>query len=73
MSNKTHCPMGHQLEGANLVKANMKKGQRCCRSCCNARSYIERHPERGNDLKVISDGYFKKYATIAPTIFKEQA
>lgn len=32
---KTHCPKGHPLEGDNLLKAQLERGQRGCRFCHN--------------------------------------
>lgn len=41
--NKTHCPRGHLLEGANLSKGAAKAGWRGCRACGLERSYAYRH------------------------------
>ena len=30
---KTHCPNGHSLSGANLVAVHLKQGRRDCRTC----------------------------------------
>ena len=32
-ANKTHCPNGHSLSGANLVAVHLKQGRRDCRTC----------------------------------------
>lgn len=29
----THCPKGHEYTMDNLLKANLRRGQRCCREC----------------------------------------
>jgi hypothetical protein len=35
---KTHCKNGHPLVEGNLVPAGVRRGQRMCRTCHNARS-----------------------------------
>ena len=35
---KKYCPNGHALSGDNLMKSQLKRGQRQCRICSNARS-----------------------------------
>jgi len=37
---KTHCPKGHPLETNNLLSANLKRGQRYCKTCGNQKSKI---------------------------------
>lgn len=32
---KTHCPRGHELKEPNLLKSQLKRGQRNCRICYN--------------------------------------
>ena len=32
---KTHCPMGHELTGDNLVANKLRRGERRCRTCKN--------------------------------------
>lgn len=34
---KTHCPAGHELTGDNLVRYDLERGTRKCRTCYNAR------------------------------------
>jgi hypothetical protein len=37
--NKTHCPRGHELIGANIVAGAIKRGWRQCRACANAAAH----------------------------------
>lgn len=32
---KTHCIRGHELAGSNLLRSNLKRGERHCRTCAN--------------------------------------
>jgi hypothetical protein len=34
-ASKTHCPMGHELTGPNLVPGRLRRGERKCRECKN--------------------------------------
>ena len=35
---KTHCPAGHPLSGENLIKSQLARGHRDCRTCANAQA-----------------------------------
>lgn len=39
---KTHCPQGHPLSGDNLIQSDLRRGQRKCRTCHNARNATRR-------------------------------
>jgi hypothetical protein len=43
---KTHCPAGHSLSGDNLDPANLRRGQRYCRTCHNATSRAGYHARK---------------------------
>lgn len=55
---KTHCPRGHRLEQPNLMAYKLKLGQRVCRACNMARSFLQKND---GDFVEISD---MKYAQI---------
>lgn len=64
--NKTHCPRGHNLEGANLVPSILKQGRRNCLSCERTRGYLKTRKLAGHidswtagEFKKISDSYFR--------------
>jgi hypothetical protein len=40
-ASRTHCPAGHELAGANLVAAQLKRGWRKCRTCDGVRSRLQ--------------------------------
>jgi hypothetical protein len=40
-ASRTHCPYGHELAGANLVAASLKRGQRQCRTCIGVKSRLQ--------------------------------
>lgn len=42
---KTHCPQGHPLEGDNLVRASLARGERRC-LVCRDRQNAEQHAKR---------------------------
>lgn len=43
-SRRTHCPRGHALGGDNLVRCELKRGKRKCRTCDN--DWERRKPSR---------------------------
>lgn len=41
-TNRTHCPLGHELVWPNLILAHLKRGQRDCRACATGRKRARR-------------------------------
>lgn len=62
MRNRTHCPLGHPLKGANLMAGAAKKGYRKCRCCNAARARVYRGASGDKTLKQIADEYFTTYS-----------
>lgn len=53
---KTHCPLGHALENANLVPSALSQGRRNCLACSRARRHASK---RGVPLtREVADRYF---------------
>ncbi len=62
--NKNDCPLGHALVGNNLVEAELKRrggGHRMCRSCTNAKKYVQYHSLEEGALPEVAAQYFEKY------------
>lgn len=57
--NKTHCKRGHAFTPFNIVDEG--GGNRSCKACRRARSYIWYEKNRHLDFGMVSDSYFKKY------------
>lgn len=52
---KSHCLRGHPLVLPNLVAAHLKRGQRTCRACSQASTYISQH---GGNIAAIAEQKF---------------
>lgn len=59
-ANRTHCPRGHELVKPNLVVSHMKRGQRECRACGQAATWLRNHPESGMTLQLVSDDRYAR-------------
>lgn len=55
----THCIRGHELDGANLLPSETRRGNRGCLACTRTRSYLNRHQGMRDQFNAISDSYYK--------------
>lgn len=62
LKNRTHCPIGHELSGTNLVAWESKRGHRKCRSCAAAHSKMFRHPHLREHFQEVADSYYMKWS-----------
>ena len=55
--NLTHCPLGHSLEGDNLMPSQIKRAgkTRSCLACNRARSNLKANPDYAPYLKEVGD------------------
>lgn len=57
MSRKTECKRGHPLIEPNLMAYALKKGNRACKSCHLARSYLRGNPDDVRSLEELAEQY----------------
>jgi hypothetical protein len=61
---RTHCPRGHRLTSPNIVwRSDRPAHHRECRSCNNARAYVQNHPDA--DLTLEADRFYRRFAPTA--------
>lgn len=58
---RTHCPLGHELAGPNLVAAELRRGHRKCRACNTARAYAHRNQLGDDALRALADDRYRGY------------
>lgn len=64
---RTHCPLGHELDMPNLVRANWLRGLRTCLACHRGKTTVRNHRRRrGVELDYVSEAH-KHYLKIMPT------
>ena len=55
---KSSCPASHQLEGANLIPSQLRRGWRQCLACDRARKRVRKDPKL--DFQAESDQIFQE-------------
>lgn len=64
---RTHCPLGHALEGKNLSPTHLREGRRSCYACANARRNRRYWKNKGviwseDQFAESADRLFSRYA-----------
>jgi hypothetical protein len=58
---RDECPLGHKLEGENLMKSQLKRGWRSCLSCSRAHAYMRNGKQRSTkNHKELADNYYER-------------
>lgn len=58
---KDSCPKGHRYVDGNLLAAPLKRGQRVCRACINAKARIKKKGWDPSEADRLADSYYEKY------------
>ena len=58
---KDSCPRGHSYIDGNLLAAPLKRGNRVCRACINAKARIKKKGWDQSEVGRLADSYYEKY------------
>lgn len=64
LQSRTHCPLGHELAGTNLVAAEARRGHRKCRACNTARAFAHRNQLSDDALRALADDRYRNYVAV---------
>lgn len=64
MKQRTHCPLGHELAGHNLVAAEALRGHRKCRACNTARARAHRSQMPPAEFRELAHGLYQQYSSL---------